>query len=83
MGGGRRGRHSPCCHAPRDADPSATPCHTDRMKTLRLTDDEITSWRRRWLVRGFVLGTLAFLPGVLLGVSAAWVFFAEFGPFAK
>jgi len=53
------------------------------MKTLRLTDDEITSWRRRWLVRGFVLGTLAFLPGVLLGVSAAWVFFAEFGPFAK
>jgi len=43
--------------------------------TVRLTDDELAAWRKRWLVRGVVLGTLAFVPGVLLGVAGTLLFF--------
>jgi len=43
--------------------------------SVRLTDDELAAWRKRWLVRGVVLGTLAFVPGVLLGVAGTLLFF--------
>ena len=43
--------------------------------TLALSDEEVAAWRRAWLLRGVLLGTLAFLPGVAVGVGATLLLF--------